>query len=253
MNEITNTNPHSIIEAVIAAGDLNKLTPDQRNVYYTTVCQSIGLNPLTRPFEYITLNGRLTLYARKDATDQLRAIKGVSIVKCDVSMADPDWIIVTVQARDSAGRTDIDIGAVSRKDMRGDLGNVIMKAVTKGKRRVTLSLCGLGMLDESEVETIPNTVVQPVSQPAIDAPKETIVKPHVAKPAGNIGDMALRTELITIGKRARQIMETTQLPQDQIESLTEAISIAREACKENSTTEQMKSAIAVLKAASGIN
>lgn len=29
-----------------------------------------------------------------------------------------------------------------------------MKAITKAKRRVTLSICGLGMLDESELETI---------------------------------------------------------------------------------------------------
>lgn len=29
-----------------------------------------------------------------------------------------------------------------------------MKAVTKSKRRVTLSICGLGMLDESEADSI---------------------------------------------------------------------------------------------------
>jgi hypothetical protein len=40
--------------------------------------------------------------------------------------------------------------------MRGDLrANTIMKAVTKAKRRVTLSISGLGFLDETEVETIP--------------------------------------------------------------------------------------------------
>jgi len=31
-----------------------------------------------------------------------------------------------------------------------------MKAVTKAKRRLTLSLCGLGWLDETEIETIPD-------------------------------------------------------------------------------------------------
>jgi ferric iron reductase protein FhuF len=31
-----------------------------------------------------------------------------------------------------------------------------MKAVTKGKRRLTLSLCGLGWLDETEIQTIPD-------------------------------------------------------------------------------------------------
>jgi hypothetical protein len=40
--------------------------------------------------------------------------------------------------------------------MQGNFGNALMKAVTKAKRRVTLSICGLGMLDETEVETIPD-------------------------------------------------------------------------------------------------
>jgi hypothetical protein len=32
---------------------------------------------------------------------------------------------------------------------------MILKAVTKAKRRVTLSICGLGFLDETEVDSIP--------------------------------------------------------------------------------------------------
>jgi hypothetical protein len=38
-----------------------------------------------------------------------------------------------------------------------------MKAETKAKRRVTLSICGLGMLDESEVESLPPEVLAPVA------------------------------------------------------------------------------------------
>src|SRR5690606_24912460 len=36
------------------------------------------------------------------------------------------------------------------------LANAYMKAETKAKRRVTLSICGLGWLDETETETIPD-------------------------------------------------------------------------------------------------
>ena len=32
-----------------------------------------------------------------------------------------------------------------------------MRCETKSKRRVTLSICGLGLLDETEVETIPDS------------------------------------------------------------------------------------------------
>ena len=231
----------NIIEAVIAAGDLSRLSVDQRNTYYVTVCQSIGLNALTRPFEYITLNGKLTLYARKDATDQLRSIKGVSITRADVSLADPDWVIVTTEARDATGRTDIDVGCVSRKDMRGDLGNVIMKAVTKSKRRVTLSLCGLGMLDESEIETIPD------AKPFVPTP--AVVRQVEPTPAPGVPEW--KADLIALGTRAKQAAVIMTPEEQQIVSA--ALDMAREVLKRNghSTQEERDAATSALKQALG--
>lgn len=237
MSEITNTtNTHSIVEQVIAAGDLGKLTPEQRNTYYMTVCQSIGLNPMTRPFEYIVLNGKLTLYARKDATDQLRSIRNVSITRCDVSLSDPDYVIVTTEARDASGRTDIDVGVVSRKDMRGDLGNVIMKSVTKSKRRVTLSLCGLGMLDETEVETIPEA-------------KAFTEKPAAQIEAKPAVDDSWKAEIIALGKRVVEAAKTAA--PEQIEILSAAASMGREVLKKNghSTQDERNAAISAMKQA----
>ena len=143
------------IEQVMVQGDLSKLTPEQRVQYYKTTCESMGLNPYTRPFDYINLNGKLTLYARKDAADQLRRINGVSIDEVDREIKD-GLIIVTAKGHDMSGRSDVEIGVVSTKDMNGNLANALMKANTKAKRRLTLSLCGLGWLDETEVETIPD-------------------------------------------------------------------------------------------------
>jgi hypothetical protein len=138
----------------VVGGDLSKLTPIERVSYYKQVCQSLGLNPLTKPFDYITLNGRLTLYARKDSTDQLRKIHGVSITKLERERID-DVYTVTAYAVDREGRQDSSIGAVNIAGIKGDaLANALMKAETKAKRRVTLSLCGLGILDETEIETI---------------------------------------------------------------------------------------------------
>lgn len=153
--ELATTGGADAVISVLAMGDLSRLSPEQKVSHYTRVCESTGLNPLTRPFEYIVLNGKLTLYARKDATDQLRKVNGVSIAKPDIQFQD-DWIVVTVTASTADGRTDADVGVVNKKDMRGDYGNALMKAVTKAKRRVTLSICGLGLLDETEVETIPD-------------------------------------------------------------------------------------------------
>ena len=152
---IAKREPTEVIEQVIAKGDLKELTPAQRTEYFKAVCESVGLNPLTRPFEYITLNGKLTLYARKDATDQLRKLHGVSVQIVSRERID-DVYAVTAKATDVQGRTDESIGAVAIGSLKGDaLCNAIMKAETKAKRRVTLSICGLGMLDEAELETIP--------------------------------------------------------------------------------------------------
>jgi len=155
MGALTTQTQADIMEQVIIKGDLAQLTPAERVNYYRAVCESIGLNPLTKPFEYINLKGRLTLYARKDATDQLRKINRISIGKPDITFKD-DLIVVAIAARDPQGREDSDIGVVKKSDMGGDVANALMKAVTKAKRRVTLSLCGLGWLDETEIETIPD-------------------------------------------------------------------------------------------------
>jgi len=157
-NEITKSETQidsNTMEAVLLGGDLSKLNPQQRLSYYKNVCESLGLNPLTRPFEYIMLNGKVTLYAKKDTTDQLRKIHAVSIDDVEITET-ADQYVVKVKGHDKTGRSDVEIGVVNKKDMRGDTANSQMKAVTKAKRRLTLSICGLGWLDETEVQTIPD-------------------------------------------------------------------------------------------------
>ena len=148
------TTRDTAIEAVIAKGDLANLTPAERVNYYRAVCRSIGVNELTQPFQYITLNNKLTLYATRTCADQLRQVRGVSIEPPVIEYRE-DLVVVSVSATDRDGRTDSDLGAVAIGALKGvDRANAIMKAITKAKRRVTLSLCGLGWLDETEVDTI---------------------------------------------------------------------------------------------------
>jgi hypothetical protein len=145
-----------VMEHVLIRGDLGALTHQERARYYIRICESLGLNPMTRPFEYLTLNGKLTLYALKGCTDQLRKLHGVSVAIVSYEASD-SLFTVHVRARDRDGREDEDFGVVSLPDtLKGEArANAILKAVTKAKRRVTLSLCGLGFLDETEVEDIP--------------------------------------------------------------------------------------------------
>jgi hypothetical protein len=140
------------IEEVLLSGNLKNLGPADRVVYHDKVCQSLGLNPLTRPFDYLELNGKVVLYARKDATDQLRKLNAVDITDIARERID-DLYLVTVSATDKTGRRDSSTGAVSVAGLKGEaLANALMKAETKAKRRVTLSICGLGMLDETETD-----------------------------------------------------------------------------------------------------
>jgi hypothetical protein len=144
-----------ILEQVVIAGDLSGLSAAQRLSYYQALCQSLGLNPLSKPFEYLTLNGKLRLYALRDCADQLRRLHGISIVITSRERLG-ELYLVTARATDRHGRTDESLGAVALGSLKGDaLANALMKAETKAKRRVTLSLAGLGWLDETEITSIP--------------------------------------------------------------------------------------------------
>jgi hypothetical protein len=145
-----------VIESIIAKGDLSKLTPEERTQYYVQLCRSLGMNPHTQPFAYITLNGKLTLYAKRDAADQLRKIHGISLQIVSQEQAD-GLLSIHVKATDKDGRSDEDLGVVAFPEaLKGEArANAILKAVTKAKRRVTLSISGLGFLDEMEVADVP--------------------------------------------------------------------------------------------------
>lgn len=180
-SNIAQIDQYSMVEKVVVQGDLAALSPQERLAYYKQVCESVGLNPLTRPFEYIKLNNKLTLYAKRDATDQLRAIKGVSI-KITAREKVDDLYIVTAQATDKGGRTDEAVGAVNLAGLKGEYAaNAIMKAETKAKRRVTLSIAGLGFLDETEVASIPDAGVIRVNQDTGEIAHESAQPPSLLR------------------------------------------------------------------------
>jgi hypothetical protein len=152
----------------VVGDDLVSLTAAQRAEYYQAVCRSVGLNALTKPLEFLHLNGRLRLYALRDATDQLRRLHGISITIVN-RQRELDIYVVTARATDPHGRTDESTGAVAIGGLKGEpLANALMKAETKAKRRSTLSICGLGWLDETELDTIPGARVVP--EPEMDHP-----------------------------------------------------------------------------------
>jgi len=144
------------LEKVMIGGDLKELKPHERLQWYRTRCEIAGLDPRAQPFIYLELQGKLTLYATKAATDQLAAVRRISLDVLSHEVLAGEILMVKTRARDASGRAVDDVGAVPIGGEKGErLANAIKKAVTQSKRRACLSFCGLGMLDETEVDSIP--------------------------------------------------------------------------------------------------
>ncbi len=203
MTEVAKQIDAQVVESVLIKGDLKQLTPTQKVGYYKSVCESLGLNPLTQPFAYIVLNGKEQLYAKREATEQLRKIYGISIEIKSREVIEGCYI-VTASAKFPNGRQDESTGVVTIEGLKGDnRANALMRAETKSKRRVTLSICGLGMLDETEIETIPAAAKSHIVEEQLVLEP---VKPKSAVVAGQVitevDDDAFEEEYITVPQRS---------------------------------------------------
>lgn len=148
------TAPGDVITNLVLTGDLSRMNDQQKVMYYKEFCHSLGLNPLTQPFKIMKFQGKEIMYATKDAADQLRKRDDISILDVTTERIE-DVLYATVKGKNKEGRTDVETGAVYIGGLKGEaLANAYMKTVTKGKRRLTLSICGLNMPDETEIETI---------------------------------------------------------------------------------------------------
>lgn len=162
----------TIISSIVINGDISKLSPQQKVDYYRQFCERLGLDPLSQPFKLLKLNGREILYCDRTGAQQLNKLHKVSHeIRARETVS--GCYVVTAQASTPDGRHTESIGAVTIDNLRGDaLCNAMMKAETKAKRRATLDLLGLGILDETETETIANALK--VGIPAVQQPLEAV-------------------------------------------------------------------------------
>ncbi len=150
-----------VIESIVLRGDLSGLGPTERAKFYTQMCEGLGLNPHAQPFAFLRLNGKEVLYATRGATDQLAAIHKLNREIVDgpnvIDLAGTKLVYAVCRATHPNGRVETATATVPLVDPV----NVLMKCETKAKRRATLSILGLGVLDEMELETIPANVQEP--------------------------------------------------------------------------------------------
>lgn len=186
------------MEQLLFYGDLSALSQEQKGKYMFALCKSFGINPWTRPFDFIVLNGKLTVYANKGAAAQLRDVRKIStkvIYEGPLKLAEKvvEGIYqVTMEFSDPTERVSYETGTVSIQGLSGEnLANAIMRCWTKAQRRGTLNHAGLGFPDESEVDSIPEVrarmgsprIIQPAVAPAemSESVVEAVVTPPVPK------------------------------------------------------------------------
>jgi hypothetical protein len=125
------------------------------------MCSRLGLDAHTQPFAFLRLNGKEVMYATRGATDQLARIHRINRKITDgpkvIDLAGTKLVYALCEVSTPDGRVETATATVPLTDPV----NVLMKAETKAKRRATLSILGLGMLDEMELETIPANVQSP--------------------------------------------------------------------------------------------
>lgn len=138
----------------LGTGDLSRLTGEQRAALYLDTCQSLNLNPRTRPFDWIefwdpeTKAKKLTLYPNRSCAEQLRRQHQirVRVVKEEIA---GELFKVVVEGATPNGRTDEATAYVSLIDKEGQrlrgqrLANAFMKGQTVAKRRLTFSMVGM--------------------------------------------------------------------------------------------------------------
>lgn len=166
----------TVFESLALKGDISGLKPEEKVKYMTRLCETLGLNPYTQPFLPLKLGGKEVLYATKGCTDQLSEKRSITRDIINTQMLDGVYI-VTCKAIGPDGRYEISTGVVPiGSNTNGEaLANALMKAETKAKRRATLSFCGLGFLDESELETIPASRMETID---LDPPKQLADQPN---------------------------------------------------------------------------
>lgn len=170
MSEIVHNTSTAAIAKIITNGDLSVLTAVERVKYYVQLCQHLGLNPITKPFDYIQEKGRLTIYVNQTGAAQLRNLHSINIRITSREVIDGMYI-VTAESTTPSGRIEESTGIVSIDGLDPKAkANAMMKAETKAKRRATLSICGLGwMSDDESGQTMKAEVYDPPLDVAFDS------------------------------------------------------------------------------------
>lgn len=188
---------------ILGTGDLSQLTNEQRVGHYLDVCSSLGLNPRTRPFDWIefydpqTKAKKLALYPNRSCAEQLRRQHQISVRVVRREMAG-ELFVVEMEGTTPSGR----VGTASKyvpvtgtrqngetyRLAGSQLANAYMKAETGALRRLTFSMVGMASPPDLDELSRPRVVVVDGRGNVLDNPtpdqKALAADPNMARVIG---------------------------------------------------------------------
>jgi hypothetical protein len=166
--------------------DLSKLTAEELEQYKRDVSEFIGLDPDLNGLDTIYMPNEsgqgqaLVLYARRGTAEILREINGIeidSLTNTEVRGS----IVFTATGHNKQKRHEIATGSKYIANVNGkQLDDAIMTASTRALRRLTMQFTKLGILDQSEVESVVGSAVNPAAGATLSGSAVVIPPPQVA-------------------------------------------------------------------------
>lgn len=139
-----------LVESVVVRGDLSGLSPEDKARHYLQLCEQLGLNPATQPIAFLRLQNREVAYVRREGTDQLAALHRLNREIIDgprvIDVAGTKLVYAVCRITHPNGRFETSTATMPLQN----IANVLMAVESKAKRRATLSILGLGAMDETE-------------------------------------------------------------------------------------------------------
>jgi hypothetical protein len=170
----------NILGQLITKGNLAMLSEQNRIDYYYMMCDRYGLDPLSKPFDYITTKTRdgevISLYPNTRAAAQMRANQGISVEISARQLIGDDVYMVTAKAIRRDGTYEECAGCVPiYKDMAPQAkANAYMKAETAARRRATIAACGMA---DSEGDVTPADIKDGALNPSPDVLEAEVMEP----------------------------------------------------------------------------
>ena len=185
---------------VLGKGDIASLSERQKVEFLEAVSDAAGLNPLLRPFEFITFpKGGMKLYFTADGADQIIGKHRLSV---DYSPVHEDkerqlvmqWATVSDRERSVKAVGIISTAPRMNKDGRNtqmDYEDILMKLESKCRRRAVKAFGGLSLIDDlsqSEEESATVVNIRAVEAPALSSGDDEPL-PFVDAPDPGIGHL----------------------------------------------------------------